>query len=78
MLLLQSGDKTVLQMFLRSVVNSVGARADSVVSEVAKTDSFPQGVKMAAVFAVMLPVMVVYPFLQKYFTKGILVGAVKM
>jgi len=26
----------------------------------------------------MLPIMCVYPFLQKYFAKGILVGAVKM
>ena len=33
---------------------------------------------MASVFAVMLPIMVVYPFLQKYFVKGVLIGAVKM
>ena len=39
---------------------------------------FSQGLKMAAVIITMLPIMVVYPFLQKYFAKGILIGAVKM
>ena len=33
--------------------------------------------KMAAVFVTMAPIMVVYPFLQKYFVKGVLVGAIK-
>ena len=32
---------------------------------------------MAAVIATMVPVMCVYPFLQKYFTKGIMIGAIK-
>ena len=31
----------------------------------------------AAVIATMVPVMCVYPFLQKYFTKGIMIGAIK-
>jgi putative aldouronate transport system permease protein len=32
---------------------------------------------MACVMVVMLPVMWVFPFLQKYFVKGILIGAIK-
>ena len=43
----------------------------------AQQQRFAQGIKMASVFGVMLPIMLVYPFLQKYFTKGILLGAVK-
>ena len=33
--------------------------------------------KMAAIILTMLPVMCVYPFLQKYFVKGLLIGAIK-
>lgn len=33
--------------------------------------------KSAQLFLTMLPILVIYPFLQKYFTKGITVGAVK-
>jgi len=32
---------------------------------------------MAAVVVTMLPVMCVFPFLQKYFVKGVMVGAIK-
>lgn len=33
--------------------------------------------KSAQLFLTMLPILAIYPFLQKYFTKGITVGAVK-
>jgi putative aldouronate transport system permease protein len=38
---------------------------------------FADGLKMACVLVVMLPVMCVFPFLQRYFVKGILIGAIK-
>ncbi len=34
-------------------------------------------VKYSAVILTILPILVVYPFLQKYFTKGVLLGSVK-
>ena len=34
-------------------------------------------VKGAAVIVTITPILCVYPFLQKYFTKGILIGAIK-
>ncbi len=37
----------------------------------------PDNVKAATVFVCMIPIMCVYPFLQKYFVKGTLVGAIK-
>jgi putative aldouronate transport system permease protein len=33
--------------------------------------------QMAAVVMTSLPIVIVYPFLQKHFTKGALIGAVK-
>lgn len=79
MILLGGSDKTVLQIFLRSIIARIeilfldgGGLAN--VTDLA----FREGVKMASVMVVMIPIMAVYPFLQKYFTKGIMVGAVKM
>ena len=37
----------------------------------------PIGLKSALTFVTILPIMCVYPFLQKYFVKGLLVGAIK-
>lgn len=37
----------------------------------------PEGVKAAGVVVMTLPMLIVYPFLQKYFVKGVMIGAVK-
>jgi len=34
-------------------------------------------VQMAVLIISLVPILVVYPFLQKYFTKGVLTGAIK-
>ena len=36
-----------------------------------------QNLKAAATFIAMVPIVLVYPFVQKYFKKGIMVGALK-
>ncbi|MDI4645020.1 carbohydrate ABC transporter permease [Cohnella hashimotonis] len=76
MLFLREGDKWPLQLVLRSIVMStiddIGSRNVSIRKTV-----FEDGVKMAAVFITMAPIMFTYPFLQKYFLKGMLVGSVK-
>ncbi len=37
----------------------------------------PKGVRMAMVVVTMFPIMLIYPFFQKYFVKGVMIGAVK-
>jgi len=77
MLMINSSNKMTLQTVLRSIVAEASADAD-IASGEAGLDVFSQGVKMASVFMVMAPIMCFYPFLQKYFVKGVLVGSVKM
>jgi len=37
----------------------------------------PESLKMAAVVIGTIPILCIYPFLQKYFTKGVLIGSIK-
>ena len=43
----------------------------------ASADLNPQTVKMAAILVTAIPILIVYPLLQRYFTKGILIGSIK-
>lgn len=77
MLLINSARKMTLQTVLRAIVAESQAYSD-VASGDTDVDVFTNGVKMAAVMMTTLPIMLFYPFLQKYFVKGVLVGSVKM
>lgn len=77
MLLINSGGKMTLQTVLRAIIAEASVDADISYGDVA-TEIFSNGVKMAAVIFSMVPIMCFYPFLQKYFVKGVMVGAVKM
>jgi putative aldouronate transport system permease protein len=37
----------------------------------------PEGIKSAGIMVMVVPLMIVYPFLQKYFVKGVMLGSVK-
>ena len=69
----------VLQQVLHEVVAKVGevlgqAQLDS--SE-AMQPTATESVQSAAIVIATLPIMCVYPFLQKYFVKGVMIGAIK-
>ncbi|MCR5753918.1 MAG: carbohydrate ABC transporter permease [Acetatifactor sp.] len=72
---IQDGDKYTLQLRLRSLLfgNELGNAAD----DVGGTVVMPQSLKMATVAVSTLPILVVYPWLQKYFVKGVMLGSVK-
>lgn len=60
-----------LQVLLRELL--LQASADSG----GDTITLGKNMKMAIAIVTMVPIMVVYPFLQKYFTKGVMLGSVK-
>ncbi|MDO3412465.1 carbohydrate ABC transporter permease [Saccharibacillus sp. CPCC 101409] len=37
----------------------------------------PEGIRAAAVIVMVIPILAVYPFLQKYFVKGVMLGSIK-
>ena len=64
-----------MQLILRNIV--LGATASGNTSVSFDSATLGQNIKYAAIFITVLPVLVVYPFAQKYFVKGIMVGSVK-
>ncbi|KIL38099.1 ABC transporter permease [Gordoniibacillus kamchatkensis] len=68
--------QVVLQMMLIAASTQVADPAAAVMLE-SEQKIPPQVIKMAAVVVSSLPIVAVYPFLQKYFVKGMMVGSVK-
>lgn len=63
-----------MQLILRNMLLESDAGSATVSSDVAVMG---RNIKYAAVFITVLPILVVYPFAQKYFVKGVMVGSVK-
>ncbi|WP_058303601.1 carbohydrate ABC transporter permease [Gorillibacterium timonense] len=71
---------TTLQFELMKVIQSTTTNADNFrgrnMTEVMAQIS-PESIKMAITIVVTVPILVVYPFLQRYFVKGMTLGSVK-
>lgn len=68
----------VVQQVLRNVMNQAqAAELDEKLDWGANGAPPSKAVKMASTVVATLPILCVYPFIQKYFTQGVMVGAVK-
>lgn len=76
MVLLQSEDKIPLQVFLRHTIANLSDNEDFTVTVLDAAYS-AETVTAAIIVCSIIPVLIVYPFIQKYFEKGILLGGVK-
>ena len=65
-----------MQLELRQILWSSSSIAENIPPEAGRP-AFSEGLKAAAVMLTMLPIMMVYPFLQRYFVKGVMIGAIK-
>ena len=70
-----------LQNYLMSIENYIASlnteEMESVAHLIADTRVPADSTRMALLFTVLGPIMIAYPFFQKYFVKGLTVGAVK-
>ena len=62
-----------VQMTLKQMIESIAISAE----EGSTTQMTPENVKAASITLSMLPMLIVYPFVQRFFTQGIMLGAVK-
>lgn len=74
MIYIRDADKMPLQMFLRDILtrSQLGAMAGQM-----EVEDVGQTIKYATIIVSTVPILCVYPFIQKHFVKGVMVGAVK-
>lgn len=76
-LYINNPEKWPVQVILRQIVLLASGGLGDSGNAGESVAYYGQGVKMAVIVVSTLPIMVVYPFLQKHFAKGALLGSVK-
>jgi putative aldouronate transport system permease protein len=64
-----------LPVLLRNIL--IGSNMNDYVGQDALSSTPQDALKMAAVILTMLPMLFIYPWIQRYFTKGVLIGGIK-
>ena len=78
MLYVSDRDLWPLTLVLRELVVEDTSAVSSVTQMLTSANrSHPFTLKMAAIIITVLPILIVYPFMQKYFVKGVSLGSVK-
>lgn len=77
LLYIDTREKYPLQLVLREIL-LLNSMDDMMVGERGSSRAaVSESIKYATIIVATLPILVVYPFIQKYFVKGVMVGAVK-
>ncbi|MCY9660922.1 carbohydrate ABC transporter permease [Paenibacillus chondroitinus] len=66
-----------LQLYLRDIVMDADSSSAMNKSVDDMMNVSPEGIRAATVIASIIPMLLVYPYLQKHFVKGVLIGSVK-
>ena len=77
MLYIQDTNKQVLAITLRRIVLQGSNSVVSMSGEEVNATMTSETIKAATIMVATLPILCVYPFIQKYFVKGVMVGSLK-
>ena len=77
LLYMTDNKKWPLQLVLRQIVRMAAGNVDGATFDEAYTQPPLEGSKNAVIIFGTVPILLVYPFLQKHFVKGIMIGAIK-
>lgn len=72
---LQAFTYNLLQNATQFTANAVQSEKSSIMAS--HIQILPDGLKMAVIVVGVIPIMCIYPFLQKYFAKGVMIGSIK-
>ncbi len=77
MVLLTDDQKVPLQVFLKKLIVERDSAGEAAQMITATSATSPQSVIYAVIVLSILPILIIYPFIQKFFKKGVTLGAVK-
>lgn len=80
LLYISQEEKFTLQIVLRRIILSGTQQlldANQGFTFFEDMNSSPEGLKAASIFVATIPILCVYPFIQKYFVQGIMIGSLK-
>lgn len=69
--------KFPLQIILREILIQNDGSMTQGMGVVQDIEAFSENIKYATIVVSTIPILMVYPFLQKYFVKGVMIGAIK-
>ncbi len=76
-LYIEDNYKLPIQNVLRAVLIANSNILNATAAEGDQVNLYAESIKYAAIIVTTVPILAVYPFLQKYFVKGVMIGAVK-
>lgn len=76
---LQDQDRFPLQLILRQILiqNQTGEMIEGTTESLLSQTLSVEGLKYAVLIVANLPMLLLYPFLQRYFVKGVMIGSIK-
>lgn len=77
MIILSSDSKIPLQVIVKKIIVDLKETVDASQDETVFGALSNEGVIYATIVVSSVPMLVLYPFIQKYFVKGVMIGAVK-
>jgi len=79
MLYITDRNKYPLQLFLREVLvmNQAQNMLDASAEDMARQAMRAEGIKYSVIVVSSVPMLILYPFVQKFFVKGVMIGAIK-
>jgi ABC-type glycerol-3-phosphate transport system permease component len=79
MMYLKSQNHFNIQLILRNAITNISTLLNQSgdLTDMEQTLAYAESSKYVIIVISMLPVLVIYPFVQKYFIKGIMIGAIK-
>ena len=72
---IRSAGRRPLQLILRDMISA--SSTEALAGDLSTSDLTPMTLKMATLTVSVVPILCVYPFLQKFFEKGVMIGAIK-